>query len=77
MKNLKMCFIEPSCVHSASTKKQREQVWQWAVSGQPAVIVGVHLPALLPLSNLGLIVVDEEHEPGFAEKKHPKNKESK
>lgn len=59
-------------LHSASTKKQREKVWQWAVSGQAAVIVGVHLPALLPLSNLGLIVVDEEHEPGFSEKKHPK-----
>ena len=27
---------------------------------------------LLPLANLGLIVVDEEHEPGFTEKKHPK-----
>lgn len=59
-------------LHSASTKKQRELVWQWAVAGQPAIIVGVHLPSLLPLSNLGLIVVDEEHEPGFAEKKHPK-----
>ena len=32
----------------------------------------MHLPILLPLSNLGLIIIDEEHDPGFQEKKHPK-----
>lgn len=59
-------------LHSASIKKEREAVWQLALAGQPGVIIGVHLPVLVPLSNLGLIVVDEEHEPGFTEKKHPR-----
>lgn len=59
-------------LHSATTKKERERVWQLAVQGEPCLIVGVHLPVLLPLANLGLILIDEEHEPGFVEKKHPK-----
>lgn len=32
----------------------------------------MHLPILLPIYNLGLIIIDEEHEAGFQEKKHPK-----
>ena len=32
----------------------------------------MHLPSLLPINNLGLIIVDEEHEIGYQEKKHPK-----
>jgi primosomal protein N' (replication factor Y) len=34
--------------------------------------VGVHLPVTLPCANLGLIIIDEEHETGYQEKKHPK-----
>ena len=30
------------------------------------------MPILLPIANLGLIIVDEEHEVGYQEKKHPK-----
>ena len=36
------------------------------------LIIGVHIPILLPIANLGLIIVDEEHEVGYQEKKHPK-----
>jgi len=58
--------------HSGVAKNERQAVWQAAVQGTPMVLVGVHLPVLLPLANLGLIVVDEEHDGGYEEKQHPR-----
>lgn len=58
--------------HSASPAKDKKMIWQRLLDEQPTVIIGVHVPVLLPLPNLGLIVVDEEHEVGYQEKKHPK-----
>jgi len=58
--------------HSATTARERKLLWKALLAGKPIVIVGVHLPVLLPIANLGLIVVDEEHETGYQEKKHPK-----
>jgi len=58
--------------HSASKIKEKRQLWEDLLAGRPILIIGVHLPVLLPIQNLGLIIVDEEHEHGFMEKKHPK-----
>ncbi|MCB9493281.1 MAG: primosomal protein N' [Epsilonproteobacteria bacterium] len=58
--------------HSASSTKQKRQLWQLMREGKPVLVFGVHLPILLPMQNVGLIVVDEEHEQGFEEKKHPR-----
>lgn len=57
--------------HSSTTPKQKKILWQHLLQGAPVVIIGVHLPALLPIANLGLIIIDEEHEVGYQEKKHP------
>jgi len=58
--------------HSATSAKDKLLLWQKLVAGEPVVIVGVHLPVLLPVARLGLIIVDEEHEVGYQEKKHPR-----
>ena len=58
--------------HSASTPKEKRIIWQRLLNNQPTIIIGVHVPILLPLPHLGLIIVDEEHEIGYQEKKHPK-----
>lgn len=58
--------------HSATAPKQKRALWQALLNSQPVLIIGVHLPILLPLPNLGLIIIDEEHETGYQEKKHPK-----
>jgi primosomal protein N' (replication factor Y) len=58
--------------HSASSVATKRTLWNALLNNRPIVIVGVHLPVLLPISNLGLIIVDEEHEVGYQEKKHPK-----
>jgi primosomal protein N' (replication factor Y) len=57
--------------HSASTNKEKKALWAMLLAGKPVIIIGVHLPLLAPIANLGLIIVDEEHEVGYQEKKYP------
>ncbi|MCC7415426.1 MAG: primosomal protein N' [Epsilonproteobacteria bacterium] len=58
--------------HSATAAREKKSLWANLVAGKPMLIIGVHLPVLLPIANLGLIIVDEEHEIGYQEKKHPR-----
>ena len=58
--------------HSGSTQKNKLELWQQLLAKKPILIIGVHLPLFLPIAHLGLIIVDEEHEVGYQEKKHPK-----
>ncbi|MFC1842615.1 primosomal protein N' [Candidatus Dependentiae bacterium] len=60
--------------HSATTVKNKKLAWEHLVKKPeaPLLIIGVHIPVLLPIANLGLIIIDEEHESGYQEKKHPK-----
>lgn len=58
--------------HSAVTPAQKQALWNTLLKNTPGLIIGVHLPILVPCANLGLIIIDEEHESGFQEKKHPK-----
>ncbi len=58
--------------HSAVTPTQKQVLWNALLKNIPCLIIGVHLPILAPCANLGLIIIDEEHESGFQEKKHPK-----
>ncbi len=58
--------------HSTTKISEKKTLWTKLLLKTPVVILGVHLPVLLPIHNLGLILVDEEHERGFQEKRHPK-----
>ncbi len=58
--------------HSSSNAPEKKELWKYLLTQKPCLIIGVHLPILLPCSNLGLIIIDEEHESGYQEKKHPK-----
>lgn len=60
------------CFHSATSVLEKKQLWRMLIAGQPVLIIGVHQPIFLPIPHLGIIVVDEEHESGYQEKKHPK-----
>lgn len=52
--------------HSKFSDGARCEVWQRLLSAREAtLIVGVRSAVLLPLPPLGLIVVDEEHEPSY------------
>jgi len=51
--------------HSALSGPERGRVWRTAASGEARVIVGARSALFLPFKELGLIIVDEEHDPGF------------
>ena len=59
------------CLHSGITPTERKKLWQALNSNKGVIILGVQLPTILPVSNLGLIIVDEEHETGYQEKNNP------
>ena len=56
--------------HSGKSPKEKKIIWDNLKNATPMIVIGVHLPILLPIANLGLIVVDEEHDIGYQEKKH-------
>jgi primosomal protein N' (replication factor Y) len=51
--------------HSALTPNKRANTWKQVYRGEAKVIVGARSALFLPFNELGLIVVDEEHEPSF------------
>ncbi len=51
--------------HSDLTKSQRRNNWRAVAEGYARVVVGARSALFLPFPDLGLIVVDEEHEAAF------------
>ena len=51
--------------HSKFSDNERVEVWKGVVSGQYQFVVGVRSSVFLPFDNLGLIIVDEEHETSY------------
>jgi primosomal protein N' (replication factor Y) len=51
--------------HSDIAPKSRERVWRQVVDGQVRVVAGARSALFLPFENLGLIIVDEEHDPAY------------
>jgi primosomal protein N' (replication factor Y) len=55
----------PVAWHSDLRSSQRRRAWRGIASGEAAVTVGARSALFLPYPELGLIVVDEAHEPSF------------
>ena len=51
--------------HSALASAERGRLWKAVATGEARVVVGARSALFLPYSDLGLIVVDEEHDGGF------------
>jgi primosomal protein N' (replication factor Y) len=51
--------------HSALSSAERGRAWRAAATGEARVVVGARSALFLPFKDLGLIVVDEEHDTGF------------
>ena len=56
---------EPVTWHSDLRSSQRRRAWRAISKGEAQVVVGARSSLFLPYPNLGLIVVDEAHEPSF------------
>ncbi|EAR08917.1 primosomal protein N' [Reinekea blandensis] len=52
-------------LHSGLTDKQRTLAWLQANHGQAAIVIGTRSAVLTPIPDLGLIVIDEEHDASF------------
>jgi primosomal protein N' (replication factor Y) len=55
----------PVAWHSDLRSSQRRRNWRGIASGEAQVTVGARSALFLPYPNLGLIVIDEAHEPSF------------
>ena len=55
----------PAQWHSDLKRVQRRRTWRAVAEGHESVVVGARSALFLPFPNLGLIVVDEEHEMAF------------
>jgi primosomal protein N' (replication factor Y) len=55
----------PAEWHSELTPRRRARSWAAVAKGEAAVVVGARSALFLPYADLGLIVVDEEHDPAY------------
>jgi primosomal protein N' (replication factor Y) len=56
---------KPAEWHSDLAPKTRERVWRQVTEGRVHVVAGARSALFLPFENLGLIIVDEEHDPAY------------
>ena len=57
--------VRPAEWHSDLSQKERRRSYRAVMSGEARVVVGARSSLFLPFSELGLIIVDEEHEQAF------------
>ncbi len=55
----------PAEWHSQLSPRKRARTWTAVAAGEASVIVGARSALFLPYPDLGLIVVDEEHDPAY------------
>ena len=51
--------------HSKYSDNERVEVWNGVLSGRFSFVVGVRSSIFLPFDSLGMIIIDEEHEPSY------------
>ena len=59
-------------LHSSLTKRQRIDEWLRIYAGEASIVIGTRSAVFAPLENLGLIVVDEEHETTYKQEEVPR-----
>ncbi|HKR02807.1 MAG TPA: primosomal protein N', partial [Pyrinomonadaceae bacterium] len=57
--------------HSSLTTGERFDEWSRLKSGEARVVIGTRSAVFAPVSNLGLIVIDEEHETSYRQQESP------
>ncbi len=58
--------------HSDLTPKERRLAWEKISGGHVSIIVGARSAIFAPFSDLGLIILDEEHENSYRQETNPK-----
>ncbi|MGA7301688.1 MAG: primosomal protein N' [Candidatus Sulfotelmatobacter sp.] len=63
---------EVAILHSALSDKERAQQWHRIQSGEASVVVGTRSAVFAPVSDLALIIVDEEHDSSYKQEETPR-----
>ncbi|MAM25003.1 MAG: primosomal protein N' [Rhodobacteraceae bacterium] len=56
---------KPAEWHSGATMTERRRIWRMVGQGQAQLVIGARSALFLPFRDLGLIVVDEEHDTSY------------
>lgn len=59
-------------LHSGMTNSERYDLWSRIAAGEVDVVVGPRSALFAPVANLGLIVIDEEHDSSFKQDNDPR-----
>ena len=65
-------FERVAVLHSGLSPAQRNQQWQKIRAGEIDVVIGARSAIFAPVGTLGLVVVDEEHEPSYKQDTAPR-----
>lgn len=66
-------FDDIVLTHSRQTEAERHLAWLAAIKAdQPQIVIGPRSALFMPLRDLGLIVIDECHEPSFKQDQSPR-----
>jgi len=57
--------VPVALLHSALTDNERLAAWRQCVSGEARIVLGTRSAVFAPIRDLGLIIVDEEHDSSF------------
>ena len=55
----------PALWHSSLSPAKRKMTWRGVAKGESKVIIGARSALFLPYQDLGLIIIDEEHDPAY------------
>lgn len=62
----KMSFPGRVCtIHSQLNKNERYELWQQIANGEYDIVIGPRSTIFAPMKNIGLIIVDEEHDQSY------------
>jgi len=59
-------------MHSRISQGERYDEWRRIQTGKAKIVVGARSAIFAPFENIGLIIIDEEHEGSYKQEEHPK-----